>query len=236
MEKVVYAVFAPDTTDSESVTQQLRNDTTPRLIGLGATALHLNLADASVAHVPARRPPTSSQFPIAVVSFWLDNADHREPFEHLLREHGGDIAGYVVSESVPIRNTSNKANDGERTPGVNMIALLEKPEWIDYDEWIHRWRDNHRVVALETQASYAYVRNTVVHSLTPGAPPWAAIVEEGFTAEAAVDKLVWYDANGDPEVLRQRFDRMIASCQTFLDVERGIQLPFAEYVFGDMSP
>ncbi len=234
MEKVVYVVWEQDGLDAEVVALWLRTEVARQLLGLGAAALHVNVADATVADVPGRRPPTVPRFPTGILSFWLDDADHRTPLERALREAGGEIAGYVVSESVPIRNVTHRAPAGERTPGVNMIALLEKPSWIEYQEWIHRWRDDHRIVALETQASYAYVRNTVVHPLTPDAPPWAAIVEEGFTAEAATDKLVWYDANGDPDVLRERFARMIASCERFLDVERGTQLPFAEYVFGDL--
>ncbi|MBI5088309.1 MAG: hypothetical protein HZB15_05460 [Actinobacteria bacterium] len=174
MEKVVYVVWEAEGTDPEPIALQLRTDVATELAELGASAVHVNVADATVAHVPGRRPPTVPRFPMAVLSFWLDNADHREPIEAALRAVGGDIAGYVVGESVPLRNTSNLAARGERTPGVNMIALLEKPDWIDYGEWIHRWRDHHRIVALETQWQYSYVRNTVIHPLTPAAPACAS--------------------------------------------------------------
>ncbi|MGD9997314.1 MAG: hypothetical protein AB7L17_01570 [Ilumatobacteraceae bacterium] len=235
MEKVVYVVWERSGDDREPTLARLRTQVAVELSELDARAVHVNVADATVAHVPGRRPPTTARFPMAVLTFWLDNADHRAPIEALLRDAGGEIAGYVVGESVPMRNTTRMAQPGDPTPGVNMIALLEKPDWLDHPEWIHRWRDNHRIVALETQWQYSYVRNTVIHPLTADAPPWAAIVEEGFTAEAAVDKMLWYGADGSPEVLQERFARMIASCETFLDVERGIQLPFSEYVFGDIT-
>jgi hypothetical protein len=234
MEKVIYVVW--ERHDREPVLHALRTAVPPELGQLGAHAVHVNVADATVAHVPGRRPPSTSRFPMAVLTCWLDNADDRGPIEALLRDTGGDIAGFVVGESVPLRNTTNRAPSGRRTAGVNMVAFLEKPDWIDYPEWIHRWRDHHRVVALETQQQYSYVRNTVIHPLTTDAPRWAAIVEEGFSAEAAADKMIWYGANGSAELLQERFARMIASCETFLDVERGIQLPFAEYVFADGTP
>lgn len=234
MEKLVYVLWEGGGDADRDIARTLTDDAAAELVELGVIGLHVNVADESVAAVPGRRPPAFDRFPAAMVSFWIDDADLRQPLEAAMRRTGRDLSGFVVSESVPIRNVTQTAAPGERTPGVNMIAFLERPGWIDHPEWIRRWRVNHRVVAMETQVSHAYVRNTVVHALTPDAPPWAAIVEEGFTAEAAVDKMVWYGADGDPEVLRQRFDRMIASCETFLDVERGIQLPFAEYVFGDL--
>ena len=48
-----------------------------------------------------------------------------------------------------------------------MTGIVPK-DGLSYDEFIHLWHTEHRVVALETQSTFAYVRNEIVRALTPG--------------------------------------------------------------------
>jgi hypothetical protein len=100
---------------------------------------------------------------------------------------------------------------------------------MTWDAWIHHWHGHHKRVALETQCTYAYVRNVVVRRLDDDAPPWAGIVEEGFPAEAVTDPMKWYCADGDPEVLKRNLGRMLESCRAFLDLDRVESHPMSEY-------
>jgi hypothetical protein len=133
---------------------------------------------------------------------------------------------------VALANTTRRAAPGERTPGVNVVACIAAAPGLSREEFLAHWLERHRTVALETQATYAYVRNVVVRALTAGAPAWDGIVEEGFPAEAVGDPMRWYRA-ASPEELKQRMERMLASCRAFLDLGRVESHPLSEYVFGE---
>ena len=91
--------------------------------------------------------------------------------------------------------------------------------------------NEHRVVALETQSTTAYVRNAVVRALTPGAPVRDGIVEETFPIEALSDPHVWYDCTSDEEYQR-RLARMMDSVNAFLDMGPLVSVPMSEYFLG----
>ena len=72
------------------------------------------------------------------------------------------VAAYLVVESIPLRNTQHVAAPGERTPGFNLVTGIVAKDGLSYDEFIARWHREHRAVALETQSTFAYVRNEIV--------------------------------------------------------------------------
>jgi hypothetical protein len=229
VEKLVYVVWKPPAASPETFASQLRERVAPQLSALGARGLTLHLVDADVTAV-LRARITHLEPPVAgLVSFWLEAADERAPLERLLADATARLAGYLVVESVPLRNTRQRAPLGQRTPGVIMVALIERPERMPFEAWIAHWHGPHREVALETQCTFVYVRNVVVRALTPGAPPWAGIVEEGFPAEAVTDPMRWYKAEGSPETLQRNVKRMVESCRAFLDLERVESHPMSEY-------
>src|SRR5262245_23689928 len=203
VEKLVYVVWKPPEASDAAFADRLRLAVAPQLAALGARGLTLHLVDADVkdalrARITRLSPPVSG-----LVSFWLDAADERMPFERALAAVTSRLAGYLVVESVPLRNRSHVAPLGERTPGIIMAALIEGPERLSNEAWIAHWHGPHREVALETQCTFVYGRNVVVRALTAGAPPWAGIVEEGFPADAVTDPMRWYKAEGSPEVLKR---------------------------------
>jgi hypothetical protein len=229
VEKLVYVVWKPAAESDDAFARSLRGPLASELTRLGAQRLTLHLADADVKPVQRARI-TRLEMPVSgLVSFWLDSADERGPLEQALERATSKLAGYLVVESVPLHNTTRKAALGERTPGIVMLALIEKPGRLSWEDWIAHWHGQHRVVALETQCTFLYTRNVVVRALTPGAPPWAGIVEEGFPAEAVTNPMLWYKADGDPEKLKRNIGRMIESCKAFLDLDRVESHPMSEY-------
>jgi hypothetical protein len=229
VEKLVYVVWKPSAASDAEFARGMLGEVAPKLAKLGARGLTLHLSDADVAGV-LRARITKLPAPVSgLVSFWLDSADERAPFERALMEATSRLAGYLVVESVPLRNTTQLAPLGRRTPGVVMLALIQRPERISYEHWIEHWHNEHRVVALETQCTFLYTRNVVVRALTKDAPPWAGIVEEGFPTEAVTDPMRWYKAEGSPETLKRNLARMMESCRAFLDLDRVESHPMSEY-------
>ncbi len=229
MEKLIYVLWKRSPLSDREFAAALLGEVTGQLLAFGAHGLAVNVADdfvAPVAHVRLTR----FDLPIAgTVALWLDAADDRQPYERALESVSARIAGYLVDESVPIINTAHRAPAGERTPGINMVACIERPARLTHAAWIAHWHGHHAKVAIETQCTFSYVRNVVVRPLTENAPPWAGIVEEGFPAAAVTDPMLFYRGEGSEETMRRNMARMVDSVQAFLDVDRVESHPMSEY-------
>lgn len=229
MEKLCYVVWTRADESGAAFRDALLRDAVPALHAAGASKITVLVADEHAEAVQKARI-TRMDAPIAgLVSLWLDCVDAQPRIEAILRQHAAKLAGYLVTESVVLPNTTHVAAPGERTPGVTLLALLEKPERLDFDAWIAIWHGQHSPLALEIQCTYLYVRNVVVRALTPDAPPWRGIVEEGFPAEAVTNPMLWYKADGDPQKMRENLGRMVASVRGFLDIEKVESHPLSEY-------
>jgi hypothetical protein len=232
MEKIACALWKPDGLSDADYGKRLR-EAAPAWSGRGALALHVNVVDEHVAagtdvRVGRMDPPKA-----AFATFWLHEADAlRGALLDAIAGTSARVAAYLVVESIPLRPVRT-APRGERTPGFNLVTGIEPKDGLAYDAFLRHWHTEHRTVALETQRSFAYVRNEVVRALTPDAPSWAAIVEEGFPIEALTDPAVWYDADGDAARLEGNRTRMMESCLAFLTLDRVESHPMSEYVFGD---
>ncbi|MFN5902520.1 MAG: EthD domain-containing protein [Novosphingobium sp.] len=100
---------------------------------------------------------------------------------------------------------------------------------MSHAEWLSLWQDSHTQVAIETQANFEYVQNLVVRTLTEGAPPYVAIVEECFPEAALTDPFVFFDAVGDPAKFKANLDRMMESCDRFIDRGTIDVIPTGQY-------
>lgn len=230
MEKLCYVLWKPTAATGDSFRDALLREAVPPLLAAGARGLSLLVADAE-AEAVARARITGMDAPVTgMLAVWLDCLDDRGAIERALAPHVERTAGYLVTESVPLRNTTQLAPTGSRTPGITMLALLEKPERLAPAEWLRLWHDHHSPLAMEIQCTYRYVRNVVARPLTPDAPPWLGLVEEGFPTAAVTDLELWYDSPGEPARMRERLGRMVASVQRFLDMDRIETHPMSEIV------
>jgi len=235
MEKLAYVLWKDPALSDDAFAGRLRTQIAPGLAEAGAARISVNVVDEHVAHTKDVRL-TRFDPPIAgLLTFWLDVSTDRGPHEALIAGACERSAGYLVLEAEPILNTTHTAPPGERTPGINVVACIERPEHMTPEAWREHWYGHHRKVACETQSSYAYVRNEVVRALTPDAPGWSGIVEEGFPTEAVTDPMLWYDAGGSKEKLEENFGRMMESVSAFLDVSRVESNPMSEYRFTGWS-
>ncbi len=225
MEKLMYVVWKKPAVPIATFRQEILGDTARQLIDLGACSLSVNLADELA--VPGLR--MAHLEPTGTISIWLHTALDRGPIEAVLAGVTARLAGYLVLESVPIVNTTQVAPIGERIPGLYTVAFLERPDFLTYEAWLEQWQGHHTRVAIETQSTFLYIQNVLVRALTGDAPPWTAIVEEAFPAAAATDPMVFYNADS-PATLARHQQRMVESCQKFIDFSRLETYPMSSYV------
>jgi hypothetical protein len=231
MEKLMYVVWRPTGQTETAFRDTLVSQLGPTLAALGAQDVSINVADE---HVAAAGGPRITQLdpPLdGFVSLWVDAAADRAPFEERIVAVTARAWPFLVVESVPQRNTTNRAAAGVRTNGINMVACITPKLGMAYEAFIQHWHVTHKQVALETQCTYAYVRNEIVRRFSPDAPPWAALVEEGFPAHAVTNPLAWYSAGTDEKLYQRNFGRMMDSCNAFLALDRIESHPMSEYRF-----
>ena len=115
---------------------------------------------------------------------------------------------------------------------MTQMTCVTKRADVSQEEFIRIWHGDHRQVAIETQSTFGYVRNEIFRALTPGAPDqWTAFVEESVPMAALTDPHAFYDAKSE-EAYRANLDRMMTSCNRFLDLGPMEVTYVSEYYLG----
>lgn len=231
MDKVICLLWSVEAVDQRGFNATLLEQLPGALTAIGATAIRLNLEDevsSAGAHLRQSRGERQHD---AMIQFHLASADHRaDEIARVLAPYCGHWHGWVVAETTVIANDAHPAQAGRRTPGWAQIALLTPPARLTHAEWRTCWQEQHTQVAIETQANFEYVQNLVLRPLTADAPPYVAIVEECFPAAALTDPLVFFDAAGDPARFKVNLDRMMQSCDRFIDRGTIDVIPTGQYI------
>lgn len=231
MEKVLYVLWRPQASHPDEFRAALVGPLAERLVAAGAVGVQVNAADSAVDGALIRMtildPPID-----AVVGAWVHSAVDalRRPLDAAVAQVADRWAGYVVSESEPLRDADRAPDAGGRTPGFAQLAFLRRPAHLTHDEWVDRWLNGQTQVAIETQATFRYVQNLVVRRFGEDPPPFAAIVEECFPLEALGDLHAFFDTGGDDAELQRRMAVMGASTARFLDDGELDVVPTSEYV------
>lgn len=236
MEKLTYLIWSKPTGDRNQLQRQLLGEVGPALLEHGAGRLTIDVDDAD-SDVPLPMPWPEGETPLAaVVSFWLQCHDFRGPCEELLAGVGERQAGYLVTESIYREYGDNRWGrprdwpDGQRSPGLVMVTLLEQPARLTYEQWIEHWYGTQSPLSEAMQPRMRYVRNAVARPLTVDAPPYKGIVEECWPSPAHLtDPMTFYGASSKQE-LQANMLRMIESVQGFLDFDRIRSMTMSEYL------
>ena len=233
MEKLICLVWAGDDADRAAFNRRMLDELPARLMAAGASGLRINIEDDAVATGAHLRQSRGPQQHNAVVQFWLPSANglFRHEVDAALDDMGERWAGWVVAESTIIANVAHPTISGQRTSGWAQMAFLVRPDRLSHAEWLAAWQERHTVVAIETQANFEYVQNLVVRAITGDAPPYAAIVEECFPAAALTDPMVFFDAVGDGAKFKANLDRMMVSCNAFIEPGVIDVIPTSQYNF-----
>ena len=222
MEKLVYALWG--------VHEGLVENAGPELLALDPCGLTVNVVDPDV-DVSAVVATSAGDRVGATVGIWLDSLDDRGPYEALLDRVADKVAGYLVTESVPLAYDGRTWPDGERSPGVKQITMFDKRSDIDDAQFFARWHGSHTPLTFEVHPVCLYVRHAVARAVTDGAPPWRGIVEEGLReVEDLTDPMRYFSAGGSPDALEHNVKRVMEDVSTFLDLESVESYPTAEYI------
>jgi hypothetical protein len=231
MEKLIYVLWRGDR-DSVDVPGHLREVTGPALVEAGARFVKISVVDSAVAGGAALRIGSQPADKDAVISFWLEESFDRAECEAIVAAAADTIAGYLVAESRPLRTPPEYLHgSGERTDGFHLVTCIRRRADLTHDEFIDQWHGPFRDTAVAGQNTWDYVRNEIIRPLTPDAPDWSAVIEEGFPIGALDDPAVFFDAVGDESHLAAQQTRMFEMVQTFLDLTAVDSHPMSEFVF-----
>jgi hypothetical protein len=234
MEKLIYLLWKETGKADTLFNEALLGPVQRKLIGLGAQRLQVHVVDDAVAAGAKMRFETMKPMPDAMVSFWLNAAHAKAPYETTLQDAAPRIAGYAVSESVVLPIPEIHA-DGERVRGFSQIAMFQKLPGITREGFLHIWMKDQTIVGPATQDTFYYGQNIVVRALTPGAPPLDGIVDECYPIEAMTDHLVYWKANGSEETYQANLKREMDNVARFLDGDSVSAFISSTYRFGGWS-
>ncbi len=233
----MYLVSLPATTDRSEVRRTMVDEVGGALLALGARGLTVDVDDEE-ADVPAPLPPPEGESaPVrAVVSLWLDAYDRRGPFEEVLAGAASALHGYQVLESMVTEYGDSQWAaprdwpDGQRSRGLLTVATIEMPPGRDPEEWLNYWHSTVSTVSAAIQPRCRYVRNAVFRAVTPGAPPFRAIVEEAWpSGEHITDPYRFYCAEDD-ETLQRHMTQMIETIAAFADLSTMRSYTMSEWI------
>jgi hypothetical protein len=237
VEKLMYLTWLDEGRTRAEVADVILGRLAEQLLSLDPRALTVDVWDPG-SDIPAPVPTPEGETPLhGVVSLWVDSIEQRPPFEQVLGAAAVRLAGYSVVESLYRDYGGNQWADprswpdGERSPGVLTVALLQQHPDQGFDEWITRWHTRISPITEDIQPRTRYVRNAVFRPVTEGAPPLAGIVEEAWPSlEHVTDPMLFYCADGDPERMHANITQMIEEITAFVDLSTLRSVTMSEWI------
>jgi hypothetical protein len=233
----MYLTWLGERSTRSEVAEVLRGRVAEELLSLDPARLTIDVWDPE-SDIPAPVPTPEGETPLhGVVSLWVDSIEQRAPFEEVLAAAAVRLAGYSVVESLYRDYGGNQWGaprswpDGERSPGVLTVALLQQHPDQSLDEWMTRWHSRISPITEEIQPRTRYVRNAVFRPITVGAPPVSGIVEEAWPSLGHVtDPMLFYCGDGDPEKMNANITQMIEEITAFVDLSTLRSVTMSEWI------
>jgi hypothetical protein len=237
MEKLMYLVWLDREATRSEVADVVLGPVARELLACDPLRLTIDVWDPQ-SDIPAPVPTPEGETPLhALVSLWVDAVDYREPFETVLAAAAAQLAGYEVVESLYRDYGANRWSaprdwpDGERSPGVLTVALLQQHPGLSFDEWMTRWHTRISPITEAIQPRCRYVRNAVFRAVTDGAPLIGGIVEEAWPSlEHVTDPMLFYCADGDPERMSAHVTQMLDEITAFTDLSTLRSVTMSEWI------
>lgn len=195
-----------------------------------STACHASrfaIADNDVAAAGSLRISMSDHPQDAVVSLWCDNSDALQKLNAALQVLCAAVQCYQVQQTEPLKHRPEKG----RTEGMCQIAFIKKPAALTQQDFLDIWLNSHTQIAIDTQSTFGYRQNTVLHATATGDwPLYDAIVEENFPSRAMTDRMAFFAAGNNAALFKHNQQRMIQSCSRFIDFSCFDCIPMSEYI------
>ncbi|MFZ1176770.1 MAG: hypothetical protein WAO15_10985 [Mycobacterium sp.] len=236
MDKLVYILWDSRGQNKGQRQQMLLNEVAPKLLQAGAVKLSMYIADQD-ANVRSPTPFHAGERMCAEVAVWLNDAGEQASCDEILRIAGFRFAGYLVEESIYTEYGGNRHSgprswpDGQRSPGIVAVTLMERPKRLSREEWIRRWHGRQSPVSEAMQPRARYIRNLVIKAVTRDAPRYEGIVEEAWpSAKHVTNYFLFYGAGKNPFKLVWNMVTMLRSVTSFLDLHRIRTTMTSEYI------
>jgi hypothetical protein len=233
--KLIYLLWSSRRVSSEELRDTLVGACAGHLLESGPVQLSMNVADPE-SRMRSPSPALTCDRPIdAQVSVWLREVGQRSGIEECLEAAGFQVAGYLVRETVYTDYGENQHSrprdwpDRQRSPGLIQVTLLERPRRLAHAEWMRRWHGRMSPVSEAIQPRSRYVRNEVLERLTPGAPPYAGIVEEAWPSKRHVSNPFRYFGASGPWQLCGNLFKVLGAVTSFLTLWRIRSVMMGEY-------
>lgn len=232
----MYILWDSDLQRRSQRQQILLTAVAPKLLQTGALKLSMYIVDQD-ADIRSPAPLYVGERMCAEVAVWLDDATEHAAFDEIFRTAGFRFAGYLVDESIYTEYGGNRHSgprtwpDGQRSPGIVAVTLMERPNRLSRAEWIRRWHGTQSPVSEAMQPRARYVRNLVIRAVTPDAPSYEGIVEEAWpSARHVTNYFLFYGAGKNPFKLVWNIIKMLRSVTSFLDLHRIRTTMTSEYI------
>jgi hypothetical protein len=236
VEKLVYLIWDRPSRDPQELRREFIDDLAPRLLALGARGLELHLDDED-AQVPTMVKVPDDELPVrAALSLWVDNHDAHRDYEDVLGGAGVRRAGYLVTESLYRDYGGNEHAeprdwpDGQRSPGIVMLTIFDKPPGMDDDTFYGHWYGHQSPMSEWMQPRCRYVRNAVVRPVTAGAPRYKAIVAEAWPSAELLTDFAAFFGSTDGSDLGERIRIMLDSTKLLYDPATMRTFTLSEYI------
>lgn len=236
MDKLIYILLDSRGQDRKQRQQVLLKEVAPKLLQAAASKLTMYIVDQD-SDFKSAAPFHPGERMCADVSLWLDSLEQCAPCEEIIKAAGFRLAGFLVNEVVYTEYGGNRHSgprnwpDGQRSPGLVSVTLMERPRRLTREQWIKRWHGRQSPVSEAMQPRSRYIRNVVVKAVTPDAPPYEGIVEEAWpSVKHATAPFLFYGAGRNPLKLLWNVVVMLRSVTSFLDLTRIRTTYTSEYI------
>lgn len=232
MEKLIHLIWDRPSRPGDERRGELLDEIAPGLQELGVQRLEGFVRDLDV---DGPMPATGTELPLGTaLTFWVDryDSDLAENATAALATRGVRSAAYLVTESTWTEYGDNERRGprdwpaGSRSPGVTTFTTLFRNPQLDARTFREFWHGHQSPMSDRVQPRWRYLRHTVVHPITPGAPPYDAIVHESWPDAGLLTDIVAFH-NGDAENLRIMMD----SVTTAFELDRLRSEAMSEYLF-----
>jgi hypothetical protein len=236
VEKLVYGLWRRPDQDIDPIRAALLDEVAPALLALGVSGLRVCVEEpAGKAYRVGANP--DGRLLAASVSLWIDSYDNRGPHEAALAAVDAQAYGWIVAES-EARSYGERRTwpDGEQSPGLSITTFFDKKADVDDETFYRIWHGEHTPLSFEIHPFWMYVRNQVLRSITPGAPPVRGIVYEAVpTDEEMLDFTQFFGCAGEPDRLMAQIQRVDDHMNTFGNTATLQCVPMREWIYRTVS-
>jgi hypothetical protein len=231
MEKIIYILWRDPAVDRARFADNLRNDLADKLLLAGVRGLQVNAVDEGVASAERIFWRNLDPQMEAVLHVWVDCGMPRylKPIDDIIAQGCHHFWAYLVTEAQSRRNV-DPVPLNTRSPGLAQMGFGLKPKNITIEHYLEKMCD-YTPIALSCQSLFYLQQNIVSRVLTPGARPYASMVEEHFPAEAMVDPYIFFDAQvGDDATMERNKAEIFAGIKAFVEFDTVDVIPTSQYI------